>query len=270
MGGGSVTGKIRARFVELAGGSGRASIVVLPMASADPDAGLEAAEAFRSLGARAERLILDRARAEGTEAVARIQSATGVWFGGGDQSKLTAAIRGTRTETAIHDFYRRGGVVGGTSAGAAVMSTPMLTGDERHPGGDRPPAQESNDAYMTIARENVVTTPGLGLLPGAIVDQHFVRRRRHNRLISLVLENPELIGVGIDESTALEVDPGSPWRVLGESVVVIYDARQSSRTAAGHTLGAADLRMHVLPEGSSFDPTTGIARLPQPSSLPAR
>ncbi len=103
------------------------------------------------------------------------------------------------------------------------MSTPMLTGDERHPGGDRPPAKDSTDAYMTIARDNVVTVEGFGLLPGAIVDQHFLRRRRNNRLLSLVLEHSDLVGVGIDESTALEVGPGVPWRVLGESVAVVYD-----------------------------------------------
>ncbi len=95
------------------------------------------------------------------------------------------------------------------------MTTPMITGDERRPGGDRPPEKDSSDAFMTIARDNVVTAEGFGLLPGAIVDQHHVRRRRNNRLLSLVLENPTLVGVGIDESTALEVGPGGVWKVLG-------------------------------------------------------
>ena len=78
-----------------------------------------------------------------------------------------------------------GAVVGGTSAGAAVMSTPMLTGDEKHPGGARPPAKESSDAYMTIARDNVITAPGFGFITNAVVDQHFFRRKRHAGLLQM-------------------------------------------------------------------------------------
>ena len=119
-------------------------------------------------------------------------------------------------QAAILARYRDGAVVGGTSAGAAVMSTPMITGDERLPGGDRPPAKDSSDAFMTIARDNVVTVEGFGLLPGAIVDQHFVRRRRNNRLLSLVLENPTLVGrrhrrIHGDRSRAAGALEG-PWR----------------------------------------------------------
>ena len=145
--------------------------------------------------------------------------------------------------------------MGGTSAGAAVMSTPMITGDEKRPGGDRPPEKDSGDAWMTIARENVVTTRGFALLPGAIVDQHFVRRRRHNRLLSLVLENPTSWAWGSTSPRALEVGPDGVWRVLGESVAVVFDARKAALTAAGApALGAADVRLDVLPAGSTLRP----------------
>jgi hypothetical protein len=118
-------------------------------------------------------------------------------------------------------------------------------------------------AYMTIARENVVTAEGFDLLPGAIVDQHFVRRRRNNRLLSLVLEHPERVGVGIDESTALEAGPDGLWRVLGASVAVVFDARRARITpGSAGPLGAAEVRLHVLPAGSVFDPRNGNARLP--------
>jgi cyanophycinase len=141
------------------------------------------------------------------------------------------------------------------------MSDPMITGDERRPGGARP-VREGGDGFITIDRENIVTTPGLGLIDGAIVDQHFVRRRRHNRLVSLVLEQPARIGVGIDESTAIEVSPDGRWRVLGASVAVVYDARRATLGPATRPLGAAEIRMHVLPSGSIFDPATGRATLP--------
>jgi cyanophycinase len=124
---------------------------------------------------------------------------------------------------------------------------------------------------MTIDRDNVITTEGFALLPGAIVDQHFIRRRRLNRLISAVLEHPTLVGAGIDESTALEVGPDGKWKVLGESVVVVLDARKALVTPAGTTLGAADVKMQVLPAGSTYDPRTGAAQLPgEGSPRPAK
>ena len=198
VGGGPLPDSVIERFVALAGGPGKARILIYPMASEDPDAGLEIAGDFRKLGAAADRRILSHEQADTDAAAGELSGVTGIWFGGGDQARLTAALKGTRVEAAIAARYRDGAVVGGTSAGAAVMSTPMITGDEKHPGGKRPPARDSGDAWMTIARDNVVTAPGFALLPGAIVDQHFVRRRRNNRLLSLVLENPNLVGVGID------------------------------------------------------------------------
>lgn len=264
-GGGPQPDSTYARFFELAGGRGKARIVVLPMASSDKDAGLELTEDFRKMGAASsERIVLDHAAADTDAAAGRLRGVTGVWFGGGDQVLLTAAIGGTKTEAAIHEIYRTGGVVGGTSAGAAVMSTPMLTGDEKHPGGDRPLAKDSRDAYVTIARDNVVTQNGFALVRGVIVDQHFVRRRRNNRLLSLVLEHPSMVGVGIDEATALEVEPDGTWRILGKSVAVVYDARQSAITPPGApALGATDVRVAVLPAGSTYDPRSGRAVLPR-------
>jgi cyanophycinase len=266
VGGGPLPDSILSRFVELAGGAGAARIVVLPMASSDPSAGLEISEDFRRLGASAERLSLSRSQADTDAAAQRIARATGIWFGGGDQSKLAAALLGTRVEAEVRERYRTGAVVGGTSAGAAVMSSLMLTGEERRPEGDHPPPKDSEDASMTIVRDDVVTAEGFGLLPGAIVDQHFVRRRRNNRLLSVVLEHPDLVGVGIDESTAVEVGPDGPWKVLGKSVVVVIDARRARVTPPGTALGAVDVRLQILPAGSSFDLRTGVAGLPPAGS----
>lgn len=269
VGGGPIPAEVTRRFVELAGGS-HAHIVVFPMASEDPAAGTEQTEEFEKLGAHAERIVLTHEEADTETTARRLDGVTGIWFGGGDQSNLTRALAGTRTERAIEASYREGAAIGGTSAGVAVFSSIMLTGEERHMGGDRPPsdAADSLSAYMTIARENVVTAKGFGLLPGAIVDQHFVRRRRHNRLISLVLEHPELIGLGIDESTAVEVGPDGLWRVLGASVAIVYDARHARVTPPGQSLAAADVRMHILSAGSVFDPLRGEAKLAAASTAP--
>lgn len=258
VGGGPRPAELMRRFVELAGGRG-AIIVVLPMASGDSTTGPGQAAELRDLGADALSISLTREQAMRPESAALVERARGIWFSGGDQNRLVAAIGGTPLERAIHARYRAGAVVGGTSAGAAVMSAVMITGDERRPGGDRPPA-DASDAWLTIARDNVVTGAGFGLLTNAIVDQHFLRRKRHNRLMSLALEHPELIAVGVDESTALEVAPRGCWVVRGSSVAVIYDARKAQITPSG-TLGGSGMQVHVLPAGGSFDPATGAARL---------
>lgn len=264
VGGGPIPPEISKRFVELAGGPGKARIVVFPMASGDADAGIEMTAAFEKLGARAERIVLDHAHADTEEAVKRLDGVTGIWFGGGDQVKLTAALAGTRVEAAMHGLLAAGAVLGGTSAGAAVMTTPMLTGEEKHVGGRRPPADPKGPlaAYMTVARDNVETVAGFGFLPGAVVDQHFIRRRRNNRLLSVVLEHPELVGVGIDESTAVEVGPDGRWKVLGESAAMIFDARRARVTPIGApALGATGVALLVLPAGSTYNPASGEATL---------
>ena len=116
---------------------------------------------------------------------------------------------------------------------------------------------------MTIARDNIVTDTGFALVGSAIIDQHFLRRKRHSRLISLVLERAPHLGIGIDESTALIIPPAGPWKIAGASAAVIYDARTSAITAtSSHVLGATGMRMHVLPAGSTFDVKTGKATLP--------
>lgn len=261
VGGGPQPDALVQRFVDLAGGKGKARIVIFAMASEDGlEGGDEKADDLRKLGAQAVNVYITRSQADQDSIVHLLDDATGIWFGGGDQSRLTKAIGGTKVEEAIHERYREGAVVGGTSAGAAVMSTPMITGDERHPGGARP---DSTDPFKTIARDNIITTEGFGLIDGAIIDQHFLRRKRHNRLISTVLEHPKLLGVGIDESTALLVQPDGMWRVLGASAAVIYDARNATITGAdAPTLGATGITVHVLPAGSSFDPGSGKAELP--------
>lgn len=261
VGGGPQPPSLVQQFVDLAGGRGRARIAVFAEASEDGKAsGEEKVNELRMMGVDARNIWVTRAEAA-TDSVAHLlDDVTGVWFGGGDQVKLTGVLRGTKTEAAIHARYRNGAVIGGTSAGAAVMSEIMITGDEREPGGAR---RDTTTAYMTIARNNIVTASGFGFIKSAIIDQHFLRRKRANRLISLVLEREPHLGVGIDESTALIVGPTGPWRVAGASAVTIYDARSAQITPVpSPVLGAASLRLHVLPAGSTFDWKTGTAKLP--------
>lgn len=262
VGGGRQPPELVARFMELAGGPG-ARIAVVPMASGEAEeAGREKAEDLRALGAQAFVLNLTRAQAQGDSAARLLEGATGVWFSGGDQARLTRVLLGTPVLAAIRERWRAGAVVGGTSAGAAVMSDSMITGGQYRPGVDT--VGYYGDEFPGVARRTIQVAPGFGLLPGAVVDQHFLRRERHNRLLSVVLERPALLGVGIDESTALEVAPDGRWRVRGAGAVVVYDARAARVTpAAAPVLGAAEVRFHLLPPGSDFDPRSGRATLPR-------
>jgi cyanophycinase len=255
VGGGDRSEAMMRRFVELAGGAG-ARIAVVPNASSEPEeTGRALVAELDSLGARAFVYLLDRRAAESSAAARRLDSVGGIWFSGGDQAFVIAALAGTAAHRAMQRRYREGAVVGGTSAGAAIMSDSMITGNQTPPGDT---TGYYGDEYPAIARRRVEIVPGLGFLPEAIVDQHFIRRERHNRLMSAVLERPRLLGVGIDESTALEVGPDGRWRVLGESSVVIYDARRARVTDGKQPLlGATGLRVHVLPAGAVFDPGTG-------------
>ena len=261
VGGGSQPDELVKHFVDLAGGRGKARIAILPMATSEAaEAGAEKKAQLDSLGADSFVLNFSRAHADDDSLVRKLQTATGIWFPGGDQSLLTGAIGGSAVLRAIHERYNAGAVVGGTSAGAAVMSDSMITGNQFYPGASG--ALDSSN-FTRVGRHVIEIVPGLGFVHNAIVDQHFIRRQRENRLISVVLERPSLLGVGIDEGTALEVTPDGKWVVLGRSAVMILDARRSRITSASApVLGATDVKLSLLPAGSTYDPRTGEASLP--------
>jgi cyanophycinase len=261
VGGGSQPAELVRHFVDLAGGPGKARIAILPMATSDAVAtGAEKEAELDSLGADAFVVNVTRAQADDDAVVRKLATVTGIWFPGGDQSLLTAALRGSAALRAIHERFRAGAVVGGTSAGAAVMSDSMITGNQFWPGMT---VAVDSPSFSRITRGSIEIVPGLGFVHNAIVDQHFLRRQRENRLFSVVLERPTLIGVGIDEGTALKVTPDGKWQVMGRSSVMIVDARRSRVTPArAAALGAADVRVSLLPAGSTYDPRTGEATLP--------
>lgn len=249
VGGGDTPKGVQERFVELAGGAGTARIAVFPMASTEFDE--EAAEViadFQKLGAVAELLQPANLEQENDELAERIGAYTAYWFIGGDQSRLADALRDTRVLAVLHQRYMEGAVIGGTSAGASVMSSMMLTGRLRIP-------DDAEEAEMqNIARGVMDLSIGFGFIKGAIVDQHFMGRARYNRLISAVLDHPLMLGVGIDEETALLVRPDGLWEVLGNNYVKIFDAyRALVIDDDGPMAKASDIRMHVLPEGSLFN-----------------
>lgn len=253
IGGGDRTADLMRDFVRMAGGPDRARIVIIPNASGDPDtACIEMADEFHVLGVRrVECLRLSREQALDPKSADRLDGATAVYFTGGDQVRVTRALLGTPVQRKLKEIYFAGAVLGGTSAGAAIMSEVMITGDERR-------NKDTVRNFHFIKKDNVETVEGMGFITSAIIDQHFVARKRHNRLISVVLEHPGLVGVGIDESTAIIVRNGSTFDVAGHGNVIVYDAAHATgiRADSTGTLAGANLTMHVLSAGDSYNLAT--------------
>ena len=248
IGGGTRPPEVMQKIAALAGGA-NGEMLIFPHASGVPETGPDLEKEFRALGLGAVVLVTaDRTAADTDAVLAQMDGATGVYFAGGDQNRITAALLGTKVAQRLLALYRNGAVIAGTSAGAAVMSRVMITGDEARP-------LTKDEAWQTIESENVATAPGLGFLDDVILDQHFVRRRRFNRLLSLVLEQPTQLGVAIDEETATWVKPDRTFEVIGRGPVLVLDASggTASKDAAAHGLRGENLRLHVLRAGSRYD-----------------
>ena len=217
--GGACTGHGHAlrSFLELSGARGGGRIVALTSASSDPaESAREWSSRFRSAGAfNVEIPVYDRKDDAVDFKTARlIAEADGVFLTGGDQVKLIATLAGTRTEAAIRKMYCAGGVVGGTSAGAAAVTELTMAGGEVD--------EEGNLVEQYIG-------PGLGLLGhDAVIDTHFSQRRRLQRLFLVVASNRQLFGIGIDEDTALVVR-GDVGEVIGAGGVTFVDGRDTVR-----------------------------------------
>jgi len=249
--GGVQTEEIAAKFVELAGGKS-AKIIVIPNAGSNPVkwSKVQVGE-FKELGAEADFLLFTRETADDEVNLDKMDWANAVFFLGGDQSDLTRDMLGTKLLEKVFDIYNNGGVVGGSSAGAAVMSEVMITGNELV-------NKDSNDAFITIEKGNVEVKQGFGFLKNSIVDQHFLKRKRHNRTISALIEHPRLFGIAIDESTGIIVYPDETFEVIGNNQVLIYDPIDGKdiRTDKNGNLGISDMKLQILINGDRFDMKT--------------
>lgn len=237
VGGGGTTDAIVARAIELAGGP-KARMLIVPQASGADDAGAKSLEFWREKGLTDVRVLDLKDRAA---AIAEIEAASFVWMPGGDQNRLMKALADAGVVDAIRARFRAGALVGGTSAGAAVLSARMIKGGE--------------SADLTNVRAGgTEIVDGLGLWPDALVDQHFLKRQRFNRLLAAVLDRPELVGVGIDERTAVVLHPDGACEVIGEGGVLVVDARAAKRRAAaqGEVHSADALSMSMLRAGDRF------------------
>jgi cyanophycinase len=202
--------------------------------------------AFRSLGVKHvfNLQIRDREEATRDSKVRILDDAQAVFFTGGDQVKITSQIGDTPIFKRVREIYDHGGLIAGTSAGAAAMCETMMVN-----GGD----EESH-----VIGGAVRMAPGLGLIGGVIIDQHFMERGRVGRLMGAVAQNPKNLGIGIDEQTAIVVERGNGFYVLGSGAVYVLDGSNVTysniaQEAMHKTLSIYDVGIHVLSQGDRFD-----------------
>jgi len=242
--------RILRRFVEVSGGED-ADIVVIPTASKMHETGPRYEALFRELGA-ARVTVMDfdtRRDCQEPNRLQRLEEATGIFFTGGNQLRLTALLGGTPVAQLIRKRNAAGVTVGGTSAGASILSEHMIAfGDEG----------------SSVIAGSVRLAPGLGLTNRFVIDQHFRERDRLGRLITALAYNPFAIGIGLDEDTAVFIGPDEVLHVEGSGGVTVVDASEVSFSSAdsvseGQPVAVLGLKVNVLTPGTTFDLNTRTA-----------
>jgi cyanophycinase len=220
-------------------------LVIATVASEEPEGYFESYQkAFAAIGVNdlVELYVEDRVESLGGPAMEILDGAAGVFFSGGDQLRISSQIGDTPIERRIRELHQSGAVIAGTSAGASVMSETMLV------------KGASSESYRI---GELHMAPGLGLVRDVIIDQHFAERGRYGRLLGAVAHNPRLLGVGIDEDTAIVVT-GRAFKVIGSGAAYVVDGEGATHSniaeaRADRALSMFDVRMHVLSSGDRFD-----------------
>ncbi len=244
-------------FVRSAGGT-KAKIAVFTAATSLPgEVGEDYINIFERLGVEKVKVI-DTERKEDAdrpEYIEFIKEATGAFFTGGNQAKIIDSLKDTELDRLLHERYNKDGLaVGGTSAGAAMMPDVMII----------------EGASQTNPRADAVTMgTGMGFLPGVVIDQHFAQRGRLGRLLSAIVQQPVVLGFGIDEDTAIIVD-GEEVRVVGSGSVTVVDESEASynnldEVLKDEAMAICGVKIHILPHGFRFNLKTRKPVINQPS-----
>lgn len=246
IGGGKKSPELLRKMARVAELDSSGYTIVLPMSSSVPDtSGYWIKQDLKKINVSNVHVFNLQSKAKMTKMkLDSVKNASLVYITGGNQNTFMKIAGNTPLVPAIREAYEKGAVIAGTSAGAALMSKKMITGNEfKHP--------EYTGDFKTIEANNIEIKNGLGLLKNAIIDQHFIQRMRMNRLLSACLENPDQTGIGIDESTAILVE-GNNATVYGEGqVIVIRNTQMKSRVKNG-LLGGNNLNLSVYLPGENF------------------
>jgi cyanophycinase len=226
---------------------GSEKLVVATLASDEAQESWEDYErVFRNIGVRHVHhlKVAERRDADSAAALRTLEGAGAVFFTGGDQLRITSTIGDTPTFSRIFEIFLQGGLLAGTSAGASVMSETMMV--------------SGNGEASHRIDDNLRLAPGFGFARDMVIDQHFAERGRINRLLAVIAQNPRVIGIGIDENTAIEMDARGTFTVLGSGGVTVLDGRtvRDSSVAsdnADRTMSLFGATLHLLSQGDRFD-----------------
>lgn len=246
IGGGEKTEGLMKELLKASGIGEKDYVVILPMSSEEPDSSvIYARKDFTAMGIK--NVVGFNFTENGPVTLSRIDSIVNaklVFITGGDQTRFMKVVGKGPIYNAIHDAYNNGATIAGTSAGAAVMSKKMITGNAlKYP--------EYSGRYPAIEPENIEITEGLGLVTNIIVDQHFIKRQRMNRLMAVSLENPNETCIGIDESTAIVVT-GNSFTVAGENQAIVIRNPKKSKIIRGKLMGGKGLLLDILLPGDTW------------------
>ncbi|TDW48959.1 cyanophycinase [Flavobacterium sp. 270] len=248
IGGGDRSDDLMKQVLSVAELTAKDYIVVLPMSSEEPDSSFIffKTQMVKLTSNPIVMLNFNKETAQNKVLTDSLQKAKLIFISGGDQTRFMNVVQNTPIKTAIVKAYENGSTISGTSAGAAVMSEKMITGNQKL-------QKEYSGTFDNIRYDNLETSEGLGLLKTAVIDQHFLKRNRYNRLLSALVEFPDLTGIGIDEATAIIVR-NNQIEVAGESeVIVVRKPKGILKSKKGNLISIEKLEMSIYTAGQKFN-----------------
>lgn len=247
IGGGNRSDALMTQLIKITDLKKKDYVVVLPMSSEEPDSAyIYFKDQFQKLVPNPIIMLnFDKNTVNNKALNDSLQHAKLIFISGGDQTRFMNVVKNTPVYDAIHKAYQNGSTIAGTSAGAAVMCEHMITGNQKL-------ESKYTETFNNIRYDNLETTTGLGLVKNVIIDQHFLKRSRYNRLLSALVEFPDHIGIGVDESTALIVR-NKEIEITGESeVIVIKNPVGISKSKKENLVSIKSLEMGIYTEGQKF------------------
>ncbi|MDN3672572.1 cyanophycinase [Flavobacterium branchiarum] len=248
IGGGDRSDNLMRQVINVADLTKKDYIVVLPMSSEEPDSSFIffKTQMLKLTTNPIVMLNFNKETAQNKTLTDSLQKAKLIFISGGDQSRFMDIVQNTPIKTAIKKAYENGSTISGTSAGAAVMSEKMITGNQKL-------QKEYSGTFDNIRYNNLETSEGLGLLKTAIIDQHFLKRNRYNRLLTALVEFPTLTGIGIDEATAIIVR-NNQVEVAGDSeVIVVRNPKGIVKAKNNNLISIENLQMSIYTAGQKFN-----------------
>lgn len=246
IGGGSRPDFLVDRMIKEAGLKSGETVAIFPHASEEQDSSFYyAKQQFEKRNLKALDCAFKKDEKLSPSKLDSLKTAKLIYIGGGDQVRFMEIINSNpEVKNLLKSAYRTGKMIAGTSAGAAVMSEVMITGNQLK-------YKDYENTFDNIEIKNVETKQGLGFIKTAVIDQHFVVRSRYNRLLSLIIENPTYKGIGIDEGTAILVKNGSA-EVVGRAQVIVFKNPKQSKKLNGDKLGAQGITLDIYLNGEKF------------------